>query len=390
MKTSNFVKILMVALVALMACQAAFAQVTPYAVVPNAAPGHARQYVWNSGEAMPVAAPSASGITPLALPGFCSTPRPLPGSFAYCPNNYQTTYGVNTIPSGNGGAGMTIAIVDAFHYAGAEHDLGFFNSVFGLPACTVASGCLKIVNQTGGSIPPSGTDKGWEIEEMLDLEYAHAMAPNAKLVMVECNSNSDSDLFTGVETGTALADIVSNSWGGGEGSFETSFDFVFSTNNKPVFFSSGDSGTPAQYPCTSPHVTCVGGTTLNVNTSYVRTTETGWSGSGGGCSAFEPAVFWQNPFPPSPVVAVASACTNGVSPTRGVPDIAADADPNRGAAVYDEGNCGVGAVCRVGGTSLACPLMAGLFADIMKARSVFGPPQLDNKINSAIYARSEE
>jgi subtilase family serine protease len=315
---------------------------------------------------------------------------PATGSFEYCPNNFQTVYGVNSIPSGNGGAGRKIAIVDAFHYAGAENDLNLFSALLGLPACTVASGCLTIVGQTGGApppttVPPTLDTKTWELEEMLDLEYAHAMAPNAKLVMVECNSDSGNDLFTGVQTGTALADIVSNSWGGGEDGSETSFDFVFSTNNKPVFFSSGDSGTPAQYPCTSPHVTCVGGTTLNVNTSYVRTTETGWSGSGGGCSAFEPAVFWQNPIPASAVVTVASNCTNGVSPTRAVPDIAAAANPATGAAVIDLGRDSTHYI-GVGGTSLACPLMAGLFADIMTARATFGLPQLDNNINLAIYA----
>ena len=123
-------------------------------------------------------------------------------------------YGTNTVIGGNGGAGVTIAIVDAFHYANNEADLNFFSTDMGLPACTTENGCFKNVDQNGGQ-NFCGSDSGWEVETMLDLEWAHAMAPNAKIVLVEGCTNDDSDLATAVQTAAKVegANFVSNSWG---------------------------------------------------------------------------------------------------------------------------------------------------------------------------------
>jgi subtilase family serine protease len=348
--------------------------------MPTAEPGHARSFIWLSGAVAPL---DTQDPQPNALPTICTASGQLYG--LYCPNNLQTTYGTASIPSANGGAGKTIVIVDAFGYTKAENDLGVYSSTFGLPACTVVSGCLTIVNQNGLTTPlpgnPTGSNQGWELETMLDLEAAHSMAPNAHLVLVQATNNSNTNLYKAVVTGTGMGDIVTDSWGGGEFAGETTEDSTFASNNKPVLFSSGDNGAPAQYPCASPNVTCVGGTTLNVNSNYVRTTETGWSGSGGGCSEYEPSVSWQNPASAPSILSVAHNC--GV---RAVPDIAADADPNTGIWVYASLYCGASSVCGVGGTSLASPLMAGIFADIMASRTAFSQPQLDNNLNSVIYA----
>ena len=280
-----------------------------------------------------------------------------------------TAYGVNQIVGGNGGNGMTIAIVDAFYYASAEADLNYFSTAMGLPACTVASGCFTHVDQNG--IVAGGTaDDGWELETMLDVEWAHAMAPKAKILLVHSNDSSYGSMLTALMYAYQHADIVSNSYGSGEFNGETSLDSIFAASAVPLLFSSGDGGAPATYPCSSPFVTCVGGTTLNVNSSYQRTSETGWSDSGGGCSAWEPSQTWQS-----------GIATAKCSTSRGTPDVAADADPYTGVAVYDSGN---GGWWIVGGTSLSTPLTAGIYANVMTARVSFGKPKF-GFMNPSLY-----
>jgi subtilase family serine protease len=200
---------------------------------------------------------------------------------------------------------------------------------------------------------------------MLDLEWAHAMAPGAKLVLVEGCTNSFADLATALTTAVGMADIISNSYGSLEFGGETGLDSVYNVN-KPILFSSGDNGTPTSYPCASPYVTCVGGTTLNVNGAFQRVSETGWAGSGGGCSQFEAKPSYQS--------------GNGItvcSSTRATPDIAAIADPATGVAVWDSGN---GGYFLVGGTSLATPVMAGIFADDMQAKGGKFLHQIDDDL----------
>ncbi|MGA3166680.1 MAG: S53 family peptidase [Terriglobia bacterium] len=324
----------------------------PLPVVPESANpvGNYRPHIW---VARQLAKPQSGG----GLPGFCNAPW---GSYyIFCPNGLQTAYSTSKIVGGGGGAGIVIGIVDAFHYAGAEADLNYFSARMGLPACTIASTCFTQINQDGGA-PRAPADSGWELETMLDLEYAHAMAPNAKLVLVESDDNYLDNMGIAVTRAVGLADVISNSYGTNEFGDETSFDILYYNNNvnKPLLFSSGDAGAPSIYPCTSPYVTCVGGTTLTVNASLQRTSETGWTYSGGGCSTVEPSQGYQ--------------LVNGVVVCpyyRATPDIAADGDPNTGVAVYDSGN---GGYHLVGGTSLSTPLMAGILADIDAARVSFG------------------
>jgi subtilase family serine protease len=276
---------------------------------------------------------------------------------------------VDKIVGANGGEGMTIAVVDAYHYANAEADLTAFSAAMGLPSCTSASGCFTQV-----WTPGTPSNSGWELEEMLDLEYAHAMAPKAKILMVETYDNYFDTMAAGVQYAYANADIVTNSYGAPEvyldAPTEAYFDAIYVQSPVPLFFSSGDDGAYyTGYPCTSPYVTCIGGTSLYVNASLQRTSESAWSAGGGACSLFEAAPGWQSGY---------GSCAG----MRATPDISAVADPNTGVAVLDTGN---GGWYQVGGTSLSSPLLAGIFADIMAARASFGKPAF-GFLNPVIYA----
>src|SRR6266571_8303607 len=222
---------------------------------------------------------------------------------------------VYSVPS-TGGAG-TIAIVDAFDYPTAENDLGVFSSQFGLPACTTANGCFTKVF-AGGSKPRSNC--GWGQEAALDIEWAHAMAPSAKIVLVEAASNSFANLFAAVDVATSQVTTgggkgeVSMSWGGAEFSIESSYDGHFQNNNVVYFAASGDNGGVNGYPSVSPYVVSAGGTTIN-RKSGVFTSETGWSGSGGGPSKYETKLSYQN------------NVTGTSSTKRSAPDMSFDANP---------------------------------------------------------------
>ena len=178
----------------------------------------------------------------------------------------------------HGRPGRTIAIVDAYDDPRAEADLGTFSSKFGLPPCTTANGCFKKVGQTGTTRLPRG-NQGWALEISLDVQWAHAVAPGAHVLLVEANSASFTDLMAAVDYAKAHAQYVSMSWGGSEFSGESAYDFHFQQSGVSFFVSSGDNGTPAEYPSASPKVISVGGTTLHFDSSGAVTSETGWSGS---------------------------------------------------------------------------------------------------------------
>jgi subtilase family serine protease len=266
----------------------------------------------------------------------------------YGPAQFQTAYG---LPSSTAGGGQTVAIVDAFNDPTAEKDLGTYSTTFGLPSCTTANGCFKKVNQTGGTTFPR-TNGGWALEISLDVQIVHAACPNCTILLVEASSNSTSNLNKAEDYAAAHANVVSNSWGGSETSTETTqSDPHFNHLGVPITFSSGDSGFGAQYPAASQYVTAVGGTTLTLNADNTRANETAWSGAGSGCSAFEPKPAWQND----------AGCGK-----RTIADVSADADPNTGAAIFDSTKfcapiCTTGWY-QVGGTSLASPLVASVYA----------------------------
>ena len=264
------------------------------------------------------------------------------------PATIKTAYNFPT--SSTAGAGTTIAIVDAYNDPNAESDLNVFSSQFGLPACTTANGCFQKVNQTGGTKYPR-TNSGWALEISLDIEWAHAIAPGAKILLVEASSNSFSNLLAAEDYAKAHANYVSNSWGGLEFSGETSYDSHFVRSGVSFFVSAGDAGLPAEYPSASPNVISVGGTKLNFNPDGSLAGETGWSSGGGGCSAYETANSAQSSFSQYGQVSCAGK--------RATPDVSLDADPASGVSVYDSVNYqGQSGWFVVGGTSASSPMWA--------------------------------
>jgi subtilase family serine protease len=276
---------------------------------------------------MPLASISPTGLSPATIKNVYSFPT-----------------------SSTAGAGQTIAIVDAYDDPNAESDLGVFSSQFGLPACTSANGCFKKVNQTGGTRYPR-TNSGWALEISLDVQWAHAIAPGAKILLVEASTNSFANLLAAEDYAKTHAQYVSNSWGASEFSGEASYDSHFAQSGVSFFVSSGDAGLPAEYPSASPNVISVGGTTLHFSGSTF-TGETGWSSGGGGCSLYETATTAQAGF--------SGYGQANCSGKRATPDVSLDADPASGVSVYDttryQGQAGW---FRVGGTSASSPMWAG-------------------------------
>ncbi len=295
-------------------------------------------------------------------------PGPVPAGFVRCfsrvfPNASTTPTGLSPVTiksiynfptSLTAGAGTTIAIVDAYDDPNAQSDLGVFSSTFGLPACTTANGCFTKVNQSGGTSYPR-KNSGWGLEISLDVQWAHAIAPGAKILLVEASSNSFANLMAAENYAKTHAGYVSNSWGGSEFSGESSYDGNFQQTGVSFFASSGDSGLGAQYPSSSPNVISVGGTTLNFSSGSFAS-ETGWSGSGGGCSTYEAANSAQSSFSQYGQVSCAGK--------RATPDVSLDADPNSGLSVYDSyGYQGQYGWFTVGGTSASSPMWAARSAD---------------------------
>jgi subtilase family serine protease len=252
------------------------------------------------------------------------------------------------LPTTTAGSGKTVAIVDAFDDPTAESDLAVYRSTYGLPACTTANGCFRKVDQRGGTSYPR-KDAGWALEISLDLDTVSAICPNCHILLVEADSNSFANLSAAVDRAALMgANAISNSYGGSEYSAEVTDQSHYNHPGIAVTVSSGDSGFGVEFPAASQYVTAVGGTTLRRDASARGWSETTWSGSGSGCSAFVSKPSWQTD----------TGCAR-----RTVADVSADADPNSGAAVYDttryQGRSGWFVV---GGTSLSAPLIAGVYA----------------------------
>ena len=246
------------------------------------------------------------------------------------------------LPS-TGGVG-TIAIIDAYDCPTAQNDFVSFSTQFGLPTTNFE------IHKMASNI---AVDATWALETSLDVQWAHAIAPNAKILLVEAQSNSLSDLFAAVSYATNRSDVVavSMSWGTSEFSGENTYDSYFNNSNGIVFFaSSGDSGAGVIYPSTSPNVVAVGGTRLTLNLDGSVASETGWSGSGGGVSAYETQPQYQLNY-----------TIQGANGKRAVPDVSYNADPASGFSVYDttayQGQSGW---FQLGGTSAGAPQWAAI------------------------------
>ncbi len=248
----------------------------------------------------------------------------------------------------SGGKG-TIAIVDAFHDATLDHDLNAFSRQFHLPACHAGNGCLEVHRMNG----TTKSNSGWSMETSLDVEWAHAIAPQAKILLVEAASGSATNLLAAIDYARKRSDVVavSMSWGGGEFPEETTLESHFIGAPGTVFFaSSGDNGAGVSWPAVSPNVVGVGGTSLAFTTSAVK--ETAWDGSGGGVSAFEKQPAYQT-----------SYAIKKAGGMRAVPDVSYDADPASGYAIYWSKTAKAkNGWYTVGGTSAGAPQWAAIQA----------------------------
>ena len=263
----------------------------------------------------------------------------------YGPADLRSAY---RLPSGPA-RGATVAVVDAYDDPNAERDLAVYRRRFGLPPCTTANGCLQRVNQYGQTDPLPTPDPGWAGEISLDLDVVSAVCPACRILLVEANSNQDSDLFTGVGTAVAMgARFVSNSYGEPEFPGEVTTDAqTFHHPGVVITASTGDSGYGTAYPAASRYVTAVGGTTLVRAGNARGWAEAAWPGTGSGCSSFVARPPWQE---------VETDCAQ-----RALADVSAVADPSTGVAVYDTYG-GLGGWNVFGGTSVGAPLIASVYA----------------------------
>jgi subtilase family serine protease len=325
-------------------------------------------------------AAAVSPANPVMQPSVSASPDAARGTVSYNAQQIRTAYGINQAALPNGqqatGAGQTIAIVDAYHDPNIQSDLATFDRAMGLQAPP------SLTQQQMNGV--SQVDTGWSAEASLDVEWAHAVAPQANLLLVEASSSSLSDLMSAVRYAASQPGVVavSMSWGSSESAQQLNYDSSFTTPANHIGGSglpggvtfvaaSGDNGAwfGPEWPATSPNVLAVGGTTLTLSSTGAISSESGWSDSGGGISNYEREPAFQK----------------GVqaSGARTSPDVAYNANPYTGYQVYDSvGNYGW---IDVGGTSAGAPQWAGILALADQARAANGLGSLGNG-QAAVYS----
>jgi subtilase family serine protease len=279
--------------------------------------------------------------------------RRQPTGDGYGPADLQSAY---KLPSKTAGAGQSVAVIDAYNDPDAAANLATYRAAWGQAKCntTTEAGCLTVTNQKGKAspLPTDSGSTGWATEESLDVDMVSAVCPKCHIFLVEANSASITNLGTAVNSaiGVLGADFVSNSYGSTESSAELGYDTkYFDHPGVAITAAAGDAGRGVSYPAASQYVTSVGGTTLTKAAGTTRGwTETAWSGTGYGCSAYEPEPSWQKSY------------TTGCTSKRSDNDVAADADPNTGVAIYDTYD--QGGWLEVGGTSVSSPIIASVYA----------------------------
>ena len=313
----------------------------------------------------------------------------------YTPDQIRAAYGINDLSLT--GSGETIAIVVVQNDPSILSDVNAFDAAFNLSSYGPASSFLTVYDQNSNVIDPTSTSVPTdpsgknEAEEALDVEWAHAIAPGARIDVVEANSGIVYDPTTGTVGDAMIAvkaaetlphvSVVSQSYGTSESKLETLAslgglslsDLVkyadtnyYSTPGVTFVASSGDDGAPGDYPAFSPNVLAVGGTTLGLNPDNSYAGEIGWSGSGGGFSSAEPEPAYQVGVVPGDTAA-----------KRATPDVAFDADPNTAVAVYDSYNNGPSPWGKGNGTSLGAPCWAALIALVNQGRDAAGAGRLN-------------
>jgi len=319
--------------------------------------------------AMPASSRNGGTVVPAGGPGkgFFETPASLACLYSLTAPVAGCSPTVATaVPTGGGRA---IAVVDAYDDPDAAADLAAFSARFGIAAAN-----FQLV-YASGTKPPVFSGGAWELEESLDIEWAHAMAPNAALFLVEAASSKNSDLLAAVSVASNLVaqaggGEVSMSWGSTEFAKEAANESYFQTPGVVYVASSGDNPGPI-WPSVSPNVISAGGTTVSRNPSTgAFQEEVAWASTGSGPSTYFAIPSFQN------------SVAGVVGKNRGTPDVAFDADPHTGVWIYDsfpfQGKSGGWRI--VGGTSISAPSLAGI---INSAGSFYGSSAAEL---SAIYA----
>jgi subtilase family serine protease len=336
------------------------------------------------------AAPTAPGtmqcfarveVQPALRPALALSPLALPTG--YGPVQFHGAYALPKVTPLVAGSktkrkAQTIAIVDAYRSPTQFGDLTKFDTTFGLPAfprCSkkVTTACFQAMNETGGTtLPASGVPSGWDVEISLDVQVAHEICQNCKILLVEATAPTSADLGTAVNTAVAKgANVVSNSYG----SYTLTSGSVASGRgdyahpHEAIVVSAGDSGFGPAYPADLDTVVAVGGTNLQLGAGNTYGSESVWnqgatSATGSGCDDASAARAWQT--------ALANWSSTGCGTFRAMNDVSADADPSTGAAVYD----GAYGWMQVGGTSLAAPLIAGVYGLAANSSTVSYPASL--------------
>ncbi len=319
-----------------------FAQCDAQALVLSSNHARVRPHV-HGGSTFTQVFPAGRPAIPSVRPAGAGSAPPEPDTPAWLQQAYDLTYLSQT-----GGVGETVAVVDVGDDPTAESDLAVFRGTYGLPACSSSSGCLTKVNESGAAAPLPAPDPMWEPEESLDLDAVSALCPNCHILLVEASTASIDDLDNAViEAARLHANQISNSWS--EAS-ETPIAGQYTFPGVAVIAATGDEGYMGggsdAYPAAFPGVTAAGGTSLAAATdgeSARGFSESAWSlfdgwGATSGCDLSEP----------KPAYQLDSGCTG-----RAYSDLSADADPDTGLMIYDDGNW-----WQYGGTSLATPLIA--------------------------------
>jgi subtilase family serine protease len=292
--------------------------------------------------------------------------------FGLTPGATRAYYGFDQVSFGGtaaDGSGQTIAIVTAHNNPNIASDLAQFDQTFGL----AAPPSFQVVNQMGGTKLPKN-NKSWGSETALDVEWAHAIAPGANILVVEAKSASLANFAAAIDFARNApgVSVVSVSAAGDEFNSEALVDSLFTTPpghpGVTFVFASGDDGGTAEYPSSSPNVLSVGGTSLSLTYPAQWQGESVWPDGGGGASKYEGVPSYQD----------------GLGLTsRGTPDVAYNADPNTGFAVLDSYN--IRGWAQFGGTSAGTPQWAALIAIVNQGRTLAGKPPLANA-QAALYA----
>jgi hypothetical protein len=310
-----------------------------------------------------------------------------PDPVGYTPAQIRAAYGFDQVsftdlrgaPVAATGAGQTIAIIDAYNDPNIVADAATFSRQFGLPQFNQPNGpTLRVESQTGSTTALPATSPDWSVEIALDVEWAHAIAPSASILLVEANSDNFPDLLLSVNHAKVQpgVSVVSMSWSGSEFFGETTWDSAFLARRghegETFVAAAGDGGSPPEWPAVSPFVLSVGGTTLDLTGSNGYSSETGWSDTSGGVAAYEAEPAYQG----------------RVQSTRwrANPDVAYDADPDTGMAVYDSlSDGGQSGWVEIGGTSAGTPQWAALIAVADQGRALKGLGPLSNA-QSILYS----